>query len=371
MMARRRIARGNNNRNNRNNGNNTGVEEQGGGGQVRSVDFPPSDVRVNQARQRFQDFAEDRVGNIRNRVRSRFADALRNRGLEFGDTLVPGGPTASDVFNRRFGTQIGNNIAQPDNIRQFLEFRGDPQRGGRFFVDNQALMDEVTSQINFEPSRTNFDDVLNEIEGNVGQRLDEQAQTAFENVDVGQTANIDQVIDDILQERRGRATDVIENQLGRGVLSDQGAEAARSALDTQGTIAEADLGNIGRSVSEALGQQVRNRVQDSGLLTPSENFSLGDDVTSPRDNIRGVVEDVLGDTNVEGQIRSNLGDAPLFDPNQAITRGGIAQGQINTGGERFIDVMQRRRENQANARAAQSQRQDRQTERGLGTQGSF
>lgn len=123
------------------------------------------------------------------------------------------------------------------------------------------------------------------------------------------------------------ATSLIENMLGRGVITDVGAGAARNALDRQRPMARDTLRTIG---AETLGsgqqklKDIANRARsDASTLGLGQNF----DINSYASEAESAFNDFMN--NLETSLKSRV-PGNLFDTTGLASIAGAASGAQNT-----------------------------------------
>ena len=246
---------------------------------------------------------------------------------------------------------------RPDLAAQFSEsIRGDVQRAARNvpdlapnpgnYFDAQALVDTLVTRERQQRQAG----ALRDVDAFAGQgfALDRLPGSAD-----------DDIIANILGEEYDRALQPITRSFQRGLLDELGYNAAVGDLDSQRSVAEGRLQDIGGGLLEntrtdlrGIADEARGRASTLDLLD-----TFDPSVYSSR--IDTTLSDALA--NLGGRIRSGIGETPLFSDAAAITRGGVTQGVRNPGSEGVAGIAEtiedrRRRENER---------------RGLGTQGAF
>lgn len=165
----------------------------------------------------------------------------------------------------------------------------------------------------------------------------------------------DAVLQAILQEQFEPANLQLERARSRGNLTQSGFDAALSALQGQRSAGEARLQDIGGGVLSGYRDQLRD-VAESGFGRAG-SFELGQ--TFDPSSVRGQIETLTGELQgrLPGDIRNALGGEQLFNIEDLISRGGIAQGAQNPT-PALIDAFVKRED-------------ERTKKRGLGQQGVF
>ena len=247
---------------------------------------------------------------------------IEDRGLNFGD----------------FETQLQREI---DSIRQSVPFL-DPNPGV-FFGGNIAdtVLDRAQGN-----QRRGFESSLNEF---AGQGF---AQNLFPD-----TAD-DAILEAILAEQFGPASDQLLRAFQRGNLNQVGFDTATDQLGSQNTAAQSRLQDLGGGVLTTN----RNTLKDiagQGFAGASA-FELGGSFDPG--NFQTRIDDTFGDLSgrLGGDIRNALGGEQLFDFESLLARGGISQGATNPGAAApgIADVLADREK-------------DTKKTRGLGSEGVF
>lgn len=139
----------------------------------------------------------------------------------------------------------------------------------------------------------------------------------------------DAILQALLQEQFQPASDQILRAFQRGNLTDVGFRAANSQLTGQNTAANARLQDLGGGVLVE-GRNALTDIANTGFNRAS-TFELGQsfDPGSIESAITTSADDFRG--GLEGRIRNVLGGEQLFNIEDLIQRGGIAQGAQNPG----------------------------------------
>lgn len=163
----------------------------------------------------------------------------------------------------------------------------------------------------------------------------------------------DAFINDILGSQYDDAMLGLQRSMDRGTLNQTGYDAALGALGDQRSAAMGDLQNIGGGILSGYRNSL-NSLADQGWAasqygTLANPFDVGG--LTDRINTRG--ESLLG--GLEGDLRSNVGGRQFFDMGSLVNKGGAAQGATNS----------------ASIATLLGNQQDKQKQRGLGSQGVF
>jgi hypothetical protein len=140
----------------------------------------------------------------------------------------------------------------------------------------------------------------------------------------------DNIINSILDERQGPASQQVGNQVARGNFNALGGQTANAYLDNQRGEAETNLRSIGSGI-QSQNQFDANAIRDRGQESIN-NFKLGDDLfdvqpfADERNSLIDTRNSMMGD-----QLRSAVGNDPLFDLQGALASGGQSQGLVSGG----------------------------------------
>lgn len=317
----------------------------GGGG---SIPGPPdpfeeaqAQILIEQERARLQEqqrLAElERQAQEQQRLRGEFTqnlDSAYAAALLRGQGLIEDRGLAFEDFEDPFRREL-------DAVRQSVPFL-DPNPGTFFAPD---IADTVLDRIR-DQQRRDFTGALSEF----------AAPGFAQNLFPSQAD--DAILDAIFTEQYTPAADQLLRAFQRGNLTEQGYNAALAQLDTQGTAARSRLQDIGGGVLATNRQALRDIAE--GGFGQAGAFELGGtfDPTTIQDRITAEQADLT--ERLEGDIRGALGGEQLFNIEDLISRGGIAQGAQNPGAG-----------TPAVADALAQREEERRRRRGLGQQGVF
>lgn len=139
---------------------------------------------------------------------------------------------------------------------------------------------------------------------------------------------IDSIVNNILGEQRGLADTTLGYQSKRGLLTPQGAEQAQKGLAGQSSAAKSTLSNLAKGVLDKDRSGINDIVGDAG--TAANSWMLGNDAFDVNPFKQRVNDTVGRDTaNLEGDVRSSLGNTQLFDLPTIVAQAGQAQGAQN------------------------------------------
>jgi hypothetical protein len=189
--------------------------------------------------------------------------------------------------------------------------------------------------------------------------INEYAPEGFTQNAFASTAD-DAIINAILGEQFGTASDAILRARDRGTLNDAGFKYAMDNLNTQKQAAMARLQDTGGGILEGYRGSLDDIVKNA--RTGAGSWDFGD--TFDPNVYRTQLETKQGElgSRLEGDIRNAIGGEQFFNTADLIQKGGVGQGATNTGlGGQSGGLL-----------AAITQRKtDEEQQRGLGTQGSF
>ncbi len=229
-------------------------------------------------------------------------------------------------------------MSELQGVRRSVPFL-DPNPGSFFGGD---IADIVLNRAT-DTSRRGFTNTLNEF-----------AAPGFATSLFPDTAD-DSILESILNEQFQPASDQLLRAFQRGNLTDQGFQTATSQLGSQREAGSARLSDVGGGVLSDFRSQLRD-IGSTGFSRAGA-FELGGSFDP--ENTRGLIDARFADLSgrLGGSIRNALGGEQLFNIEDLITRGGIAQGGQNpTGG--LLDAFATRE-------------RERDKQRGLGSEGVF
>ena len=173
-----------------------------------------------------------------------------------------------------------------------------------------------------------YDSATNKARTKAQRELDSIFAPNFETNRVALTLD-DPYLDEIYNEQRTSADQIIQNMLDRGVITDSGRNAAVRDLDRQSSTVRTQLNDIGTGYLTSQQQALRNKAnkgyQDAASLklgneTKFDPFSYGKDVDAAFDEFIGSMGD---------QLKSRV-QGDLFDTSGLGAIAGAAQGAQNT-----------------------------------------
>ena len=204
-----------------------------------------------------------------------------------------------------------------------------------------------------------LDNLRNEQIRGFQKGINEFAPEGFEQSAFASTAD-DAILQAILGEQFGTASDSILRARDRGTLNDQGFEYAMTNLDQQRKAAEARLQDTGGGILEGYRGELGGIVDNA--RTGAGGWDFGD--TFDPNTYRTQLETRQGELGgrLEGDIRNAIGGEQFFNTSDLIQKGGVGQGAQNTGmggqSGSLLGAISKRKEDEGQ-------------ERGLGTAGSF
>lgn len=189
--------------------------------------------------------------------------------------------------------------------------------------------------------------------------INEWAPEGFSTNAFASTAD-DAIINAILGEQFGSASDSILRARDRGTLNDAGFRYAMDNLNTQKQAAMARLQDMGGGILEGYRGSLDDIVKNARTGAGTWDFGDTFDPNFYRTQAETRQSELGG--RLEGDIRNAIGGEQFFNTTDLIQKGGIGQGAQNTGlGSQSGGLM-----------AAITQRKsEEEKQRGLGTQGSF
>jgi len=284
-----------------------------------------------------------------------FADQYPELFTGLSAAISPTAFIANALAKQLTGKSLQENLFGPPDVTGDMEsdvFSGtelsSPSTSfGGYEGDN---LFEILNQSSGTPDQQN--QFLNQLRSGFNTQIDE----AFQGNDFAPTFD-DDIINAILDERQGVATQPVENAFARGNLSPQGHKTARTDISNQRSGAQETLqgftepllGTYGEGVSD-----IENRARSA-----ANSYNFGDTLfdlapfTAERDQYVADKQGSLGD-----EVRGLVGSTPLFDPTNAIQSAGRSQGVVS--GKNLFDVFADRQGAGAVTK----------TDRGIGSSGS-
>lgn len=213
---------------------------------------------------------------------------------------------------------------------------------GSYFA-NQNIADIILGNATTN-QRTQYTNQVNNMFGN-----------DFANQRVASTAD-DAFIDAILGEQYNPALEQIQRAFERGTVNEQGFQTAMNALNNQRTTAAANLQQTGGGLLQALRDQLSGIGNEA--RTAASNYQLGTtfDPTSYQTRADTIYNEGL--SGLEGNLRNAIGGQQFFDIGSILNQGRTSQGTANNNNRALFD-------------AFAADEQDKNKQRGLGTQGVF
>ena len=168
----------------------------------------------------------------------------------------------------------------------------------------------------------------------------------------------DNIINSILDERQGTASQTLANYGARGNLNKSGGQTASRILGEQRDKGFERLSEIGEGVLGGRRQDVSD-IRDRAT-TAASDYKLGDELFDIQPYVQER-QDVIkqGEGSLGSDISGALGGEPLFDVGSALSEAGRSQGVVSGPGASLLDTIAERQTGSGRYR-----------ERGLGTKGS-
>lgn len=277
----------------------------------------------------------------------RLADEERQRG-EYNEALSANRANAYSNIGREF-ERLGLDTGEyDDRINAALDLA---QQGMTFGNGNNTFSSDIGSNL--------ISDLRNEQIRQFQRGINEFAPEGYSNTAFGSTAD-DAILDAILGEQFGEASDAILRARDRGTLNDAGFRYAMDNLNTQKAAASSRLQGIGGGILEGYRGQIDDILGNA--RTGAGNWDFGD--TFDPETYRDMLETRQGElgSSLEGDIRNAIGGEQFFNTQDLIQKGGIGQGAQNTGlGSQSGSLLG----------AISQKKKDEEQQRGLGTTGSF
>lgn len=169
----------------------------------------------------------------------------------------------------------------------------------------------------------------------------------------------DNMHDILYSEQYNPAEETLKRALARGQLTQGGYDTAFGELNKQGTIARNKINEIGDTTVRQ-GRDILSQ-QGTSAKNAAAGYTLGSTFNS--DGMKAGIDTAAENykKDFEGKYRGNLAGEQLFDINALLSQGQIAQGAQNSG----------QGQQQSLFDALSDERNRRNQQRGLGTQGVF
>lgn len=213
---------------------------------------------------------------------------------------------------------------------------------GSYFA-NQNIADIVLGNAT-QNQRTQYSNQINNMFGN-----------DFANQRVASTAD-DDIINAILGEQYNPALEQIQRAFERGTVNEQGFQTAMNALNNQKSTASANLQQTGGGLLQALRDQLSGVGNEA--RTAASNYQLGTTFDPTGYQTRADTIFNEGISGLEGNLRNAIGGQQFFDIGSILNQGRTSQGTANNNNRALFD-------------AFAADEQDKNKQRGLGTQGVF
>lgn len=241
-------------------------------------------------------------------------------------------------------------------------------------VDASNYMDRINAALDLEQGSKSFGGdtgfsktlgtgILDDIRGSTirdyQSAIDKFAPAGYQDTAFASTAD-DAIIEAILGEQFGEASDSILRARDRGTLNDVGYDYAMKNLGSQRTAANARLQEMGGGILGGYRDQLSSIINNAKTAAGSWDFGQKFDPTTYSKQLTSKQGDLSG--GLEGALRNAVGGEQFFNIADLIQKGGVGQGAQNTGlGGQSGSLLS----------AIKDRKKDEEAERGLGTQGSF
>jgi hypothetical protein len=227
----------------------------------------------------------------------------------------------------------------------------DREQAGITFGSTPAFSSDIGSNL--------MSDIRNQQIKEYQRSIGEFAPEGFNQKAFGSTAD-DAVIEAILGEQFGAASDSVLRARDRGTLNDAGFQYAMANLENQRKAASARLQDTGGGILEGYRGELGGIAENARTGAGSWDFGDTFDPTQYRTQIEQRQGELGG--RLEGDIRNAIGGEQFFNVNDLIQKGGVGQGAQNTGlGSQSGGLLA----------AITDKKKNEEQARGLGTQGSF
>lgn len=141
-------------------------------------------------------------------------------------------------------------------------------------------------------------------------------------------SEIDNIVNTILGEQKGLASTKLGYQQKRGLLNPVGVEQANKTLENQGKAASSTLTSLGQGVLDKDRSALTDIIANAG--TAASSWMLGNNDFSVSPYQQQLTEKAQRERgNLEGDVRSALGNTQLFDIPTIVSQAGTAQGSDN------------------------------------------
>lgn len=248
------------------------------------------------------------------RERQRIAKEQAHRQFEFdlGQAKSKALTSGQDYF-KGLGYNVDDTL-----INKIID-----EAASRIPIDDNNPAQYLTSDI--------FDAGINKEQGRIRTKntgtVNSQFAPGFDRNAIGDTSD-DAIIQSILDEQVATAKKTVDYNKARGLLNDSGYSTATDRLNSQSKTAYGTLDDIGQSVLAKGRTGLKDIVGEAGNAASSWSFGSPDFDLTP---YIGRADSYANDfkTNLEGKVRSAVGNTKLFDVPTIISDAGIAQGPMN------------------------------------------
>jgi hypothetical protein len=167
---------------------------------------------------------------------------------------------------------------------------------------------------------------------------------------------LDATINQVLNDQGSEVEQAFERGKTRGQLNDVGYQGAEKAFGTKKAAVQAKLQGTGYDLLDTYEgdlKDIRSQALDAASAYDlGETFNFDDYLHDANDVVSRATE------RLPGQLLGQIGDDPLFNISELLTKGGQAQGAQNLRNLDLVEALDRQKQRNAQGR-------------GLGSQGAF
>jgi len=274
--------------------------------------------------------------------------------------------TQRERDNAAFNTNLTGAL-EGARGRAIQDITGRGLDAGQYSNEIEQMLNSIRGQVpqndtnpgSYFANQNIADLVLNNATTNQRTQYSNQVNNLFGNDYANQRVNSsldDNYINAILGEQYDPALQQIQRAFERGTINDQGFQTAMNSLNNQKTTAQASLQQTGGGLLQA----IRDSLSGVGneARNAASNYQLG--TTFDPNSYTGRADTIYneGIGGLEGNLRNAIGGQQFFDIGSILNQGKTAQGTANNSNRALFD-------------AFAADEQDKNKQRGLGTQGVF